>query len=81
MSPATWTRQHLSLSLVPRAHPYRGALSLCLLFTDQCHPYEPLFLLMTDMKEGSRVITEHVGCRFLFSSDMRGNRGSGRLGD
>lgn len=66
-------------SQVPRAHPYGGALSLCLLFT--VPPHEPLFLLMTD--EGrSRAVTEAaLAVGFLFSSDMRGKCGSGCLGD
>ena len=33
MPPATWTHRHLSPSQVPRAHPFGGTLSLCLLFT------------------------------------------------
>ena len=57
-----------------------GGPSACACYS-QCHPHEPLFLLMTDVKEGSRAVTEHAGCWFLFSSDTRGKCGSGCLGD
>lgn len=57
-----------------------GGPSACACYS-QCHPHEPLFLLMTDVKEGSRAVTERIGCWFLFSSDMTGKCGSGCLED